>query len=203
MKKSILYLFVMVAIAVSSCSKGENTPFGEPSFEVSSSQLFLGQEVSFTNESQFANFYSWDFGDGSTSDQKDPVHMYSTPGEYKVILTIDDGSWFSRIVTVHEGDRAVYVVNDTPNDLDITFFDPVSDDEIGDKRYPLGIVKSNTVSDTIYIKDEALGIAGMRAGKPFLILDPFAFHLEKGKVNKVEINSTTKILSGVGLPEGK
>lgn len=30
----------------------------------------------------------WDFGDGSTSTDRDPVHMYSTPGTYIVSLTV-------------------------------------------------------------------------------------------------------------------
>lgn len=203
MKKTILYLFVMVAIAISSCSKESNTPFGVPSFEMSSSQLFLEQEVSFTNDSQFANFYRWDFGDGNTSDKKDPVHKYATPGEYKVILTIDDGSWVSKLVTVHDGDRAVYIVNDTPNELDITLFDRVSDSEIGKKRYAMGLVKGNAVSDTVYIKDDALGIGGLQEERSFLILDPLVFDLEKGKVNKLEIKSDAKMFFGIGLPAVK
>lgn len=37
--------------------------------------------------------YSWDFGDGQTSDEQNPgLITYSSPGEYTVKLTIDDGS---------------------------------------------------------------------------------------------------------------
>lgn len=32
--------------------------------------------------------YYWTFGDGSTSSEKDPVHVYSQPGEYKVCLVV-------------------------------------------------------------------------------------------------------------------
>ncbi|MCX7607110.1 MAG: PKD domain-containing protein [Bacteroidia bacterium] len=43
--------------------------------------------VSFTNQSIYANAYLWDFGDGSpTSTQPDPVHIYTTSGEYTVTL---------------------------------------------------------------------------------------------------------------------
>lgn len=34
--------------------------------------------------------YHWDFGDGKTSTEINPVHIYSLPGMYKVILTITD-----------------------------------------------------------------------------------------------------------------
>lgn len=38
--------------------------------------------------------YSWNFGDGTTSTQQDPVHAYDSKGEYKVTLTVmdDDGN---------------------------------------------------------------------------------------------------------------
>ena len=35
--------------------------------------------------------YSWDFGDGNTSNLPYPTHQYAQPGMYQVCLTIDDG----------------------------------------------------------------------------------------------------------------
>ena len=45
--------------------------------------------VTFTNLSQFAqsDLYEWDFGDGSTSNQVNPIHTYFEPGVYSVSLT--------------------------------------------------------------------------------------------------------------------
>jgi len=43
--------------------------------------------VTFTNLSQNAVSYSWDFGDGQTSTQVNPDHLYSTGGTYNVTLT--------------------------------------------------------------------------------------------------------------------
>lgn len=51
------------------------------SFEASESTL------SFHNESQFASSFIWDFGDGNTSIEKWPIHIYSTPGCYTVKLS--------------------------------------------------------------------------------------------------------------------
>ncbi|MCC6459664.1 MAG: PKD domain-containing protein [Saprospiraceae bacterium] len=44
--------------------------------------------VSFTNTSQNGDFYSWSFGDNSSSSEANPVHTYSAPGTYTVSLTV-------------------------------------------------------------------------------------------------------------------
>ncbi|MFT4522493.1 MAG: PKD repeat protein [Bacteroidia bacterium] len=49
-----------------------------------------GLEVSFTNTSSDAASYSWDFGDGMTSTEKDPVHTYTDKGDYMVTLTAEN-----------------------------------------------------------------------------------------------------------------
>ncbi len=36
----------------------------------------------------YATSYLWDFGDGKTSTERNPVHTYEKPGAYKVTLTI-------------------------------------------------------------------------------------------------------------------
>jgi PKD repeat protein len=43
--------------------------------------------VTFTNTSQNANSYLWDFGDGNTSTETNPFHTYLTGGSYVVNLT--------------------------------------------------------------------------------------------------------------------
>jgi gliding motility-associated-like protein len=42
--------------------------------------------VSFTNTSQFADEFYWDFGDATTSTDRDPVHTYTFPSKYNVYL---------------------------------------------------------------------------------------------------------------------
>lgn len=43
--------------------------------------------ISFTNTSQFANIWLWNFGDGTTSNAQNPIHIYKTPGTYTASLT--------------------------------------------------------------------------------------------------------------------
>ncbi|MBD98885.1 MAG: hypothetical protein CMO34_03500 [Verrucomicrobia bacterium] len=40
----------------------------------------------FANRSVNADSYFWDFGDGNTSTEQSPTHLYTTPGEYQVTL---------------------------------------------------------------------------------------------------------------------
>jgi gliding motility-associated-like protein len=44
----------------------------------------------FTNQSQNASSYSWNFGDGMTSTANSPAHTYGTSGTYTVTLAITD-----------------------------------------------------------------------------------------------------------------
>jgi len=49
-------------------------------------------EVGFYDASfGFPSYYHWDFGDGSYSSDKNPVHVYEEAGSYDVALTISDG----------------------------------------------------------------------------------------------------------------
>ncbi len=54
----------------------------EAGFEYGGSDL----TVEFTNASINATTYLWDFGDGNTSAETDPVHIYSSAGSYMVSL---------------------------------------------------------------------------------------------------------------------
>jgi PKD repeat protein len=48
--------------------------------------------ASFDLASQTANSYLWDFGDGTTSTDPSPSHVYNEPGDYTVSLLINNGS---------------------------------------------------------------------------------------------------------------
>jgi PKD repeat protein len=47
------------------------------------------EEITFTNTvTGDANSYFWDFGDGNTSTDENPTHIYTSPGNYEVKLTV-------------------------------------------------------------------------------------------------------------------
>jgi len=77
-----------------------------------------GTPVSFTGSATGGTLpYSWlwDFGDGNTSDEQNPTHVYSTPGNYTVILTVTDDSGDSSDDTTW-----AYIENNPPNAPTIT-----------------------------------------------------------------------------------
>ena len=47
-----------------------------------------GSIVTFSTDSEFGDFYSWDFGDGNTSMDVNPTHNYTSTGDFEVSLTI-------------------------------------------------------------------------------------------------------------------
>lgn len=47
----------------------------------------VGKQVAFTALTLNADQWLWDFGDGSTSTEKDPVHIYEAGGIYTITLT--------------------------------------------------------------------------------------------------------------------
>jgi PKD repeat protein len=50
------------------------------------------KQVAFAALAHNADSYLWDFGDGETSTEKDPVHIYAGGGYYTVILTVSGGT---------------------------------------------------------------------------------------------------------------
>lgn len=57
-------------------------------FSVSSNNGCTGIGLQFTDTSNFASAWNWDFGDGTSSNQQNPVHAYAATGSYTVSLTV-------------------------------------------------------------------------------------------------------------------
>ena len=82
----------------------------------------VGQTVQFTDQSTDPDgkiqSWSWDFGDGTTSTERNPRHQYAREGTYTVKLTVTDNDDLSHTVTkqitVRPGKPAV-VVHCYPN----------------------------------------------------------------------------------------
>lgn len=80
--KRIIYMFLVLPLILFSC---ESIP--EAQFSADNIKPEVGQEVYFTNESNNAAEFEWDFGDGFVSNDMDPVHTYTGTGVFDVVLT--------------------------------------------------------------------------------------------------------------------
>lgn len=78
--KAIYMLFI--AAVFSSCIKEPET-----AFMASATSVYVNDEITFTNQSQNAVTYKWDFGDGTTSTEASPKKTFAAAGAYEVKLT--------------------------------------------------------------------------------------------------------------------
>ena len=83
-----LSLFLLGGLVLTGCKKDEPE---DPADAIASFQFEISDsnwaEVIFTNYSQNATSYAWDFGDGNTSTEESPTHVYAGGGTYEVTLT--------------------------------------------------------------------------------------------------------------------
>jgi hypothetical protein len=108
--RSFRYIFITIATAfICGCSDDKVTPDADLFYEISIS----GNDVTFTNKTTGAVSYKWDFGDGTTSDEENPVHTYPGKGKYVPTLyaTTKDGK-------VTEGSTVLYIAKTSPVKLD-------------------------------------------------------------------------------------
>jgi gliding motility-associated-like protein len=57
-------------------------------FTVANTNVCRNVPIQFTDTSNFAATWFWEFGDGTTSNQQNPLHTYTTNGTYTVKLTV-------------------------------------------------------------------------------------------------------------------
>ncbi len=103
----IIFNFFAIAILLSltfvACSKDDDDVEISASFSYSpSSDLYVGDEITFTNLSENASNYLWIFGDDSTSTEENLVHSYSKAGTYTVTLVSQN-----KALTDYNGDGLI------------------------------------------------------------------------------------------------
>jgi len=79
--KKLGYLILVVPLIMASCSRD---PIAD--FFVSRNIVDVGETVYFTNNSYDADYFEWDFGDGTRSTAFDANHTYSQPGIFTITL---------------------------------------------------------------------------------------------------------------------
>jgi PKD repeat protein/murein DD-endopeptidase MepM/ murein hydrolase activator NlpD len=125
--------------------------------------------------------YEWNFGDGSSSVEQSPTHVYTKPGEYAVILKISSGIYNNTIVQ----SKYILVFDTSPLTNLEYFFDA---DPGQGKGIPINVVPNEEFSQsfelnysdlnegyhTLFIRaKDGFGNWGTVASKPF-----YALHIE-------------------------
>jgi len=84
---------------IGSCDAGDNNPRPtnqSPTASASGpSESVVGKSITFSSVGSFdpdgdSIRFTWNFGDGSSSDYANPIHSYSRAGTYSVVLTVTD-----------------------------------------------------------------------------------------------------------------
>ncbi len=104
------------------CSFGENASIGldpvalfDSIKNLSEDQTFLfNSSMSYDSDGNITGYF-WDFGDGITSTEKNPVHTYTGPGWYNVtlIVTDNDGNIYSKTMNVFVASAIDSIKEDT------------------------------------------------------------------------------------------
>ena len=89
--KRLFPFFLVTLIMMVGCKKNpynfnDLPPTVKSFFTVSETSFDMDQEIHFTNASEDADTYNWDFGDGTKSTEKDPVKIYAIAGTFTVTL---------------------------------------------------------------------------------------------------------------------
>jgi len=93
------FIFMVVTIfLLSSCSEDETRKTFPISADIFHS--IADKQVAFTALTHSAVSWSWDFGDGETSSEKNPVHVYTDGGYYEVVLTATDNEGTTAVAKI-------------------------------------------------------------------------------------------------------
>ena len=102
-KANLLILFSSIFILAISCKKSK--PIA--SFKILNEKKYSPAEIYFKNESENAEEYFWDFGDGTTSMDQNPIHVFQNPGDYIVALKAKKNNFrsaeFSKTLSLSKG----------------------------------------------------------------------------------------------------
>ncbi|MEY4604249.1 MAG: hypothetical protein RIT43_1541, partial [Bacteroidota bacterium] len=101
----------------------ESGPLTAPvaSFQVSQNSVCLGTASTFSDfSSNSPTSWSWDLGDGTTSTDQNPTHVYTSPGSYTVNLTVTNAAGTdtqSQTITVNALPSVTLTTTDADNSV--------------------------------------------------------------------------------------
>ncbi|MGC4234346.1 MAG: DUF5050 domain-containing protein [Niabella sp.] len=198
--KRLFPAFLITLIAMAGCKKEKYNfddlpPTVKSFFTITNTELNIDEVIQFKNASENAASYTWDFGDGTTSTEREPTKTYTSPGTYTVKLkAIGEGG---------TGNYSVDIVIIDPNiiidtDKELYFI------EYGSKLVrKISLVPGSTVETVINMTGkEAHGMAYDSVNQKIYYCDFQASN--SGKIWRMDADggNLTELLSGLAAPYG-
>ncbi len=198
--KRLFPAFLIAIIAMVACKKEKYNfddlpPTVKSFFTITNTELNIDEAIQFSNKSEDAESYTWDFGDGTTSTEKEPKKTYTSPGTYTVKLkAVGKGG---------TGNYAVDIVIIDPNiiidtDKELYFI------EYGSKLVrKISLVPGSTVETVINMTGkEAHGMAYDSVNQKIYYCDFQSSN--SGKIWRMDADGSnlTELLSGLASPYG-
>lgn len=104
MKTNLFTALIPLALIIGCSDEDSTTPDAQACFDFSPQEnLKVGDEITFTNCSENATSFAWDFGDGHISTEENPTRSYEKAGSFTVKLVATNASsadTASKIVSV-------------------------------------------------------------------------------------------------------
>lgn len=163
-----MMIIIALAMPFIACNLEKVDPLApQAAFTVANDGCKSPCTVSFTNTSQNADSYLWDFGDGATSTADNPTHQYTTAGTYTVTLTATGAGG--------DPDQAEEMVSVLPGTFNIK----------------LGNTGRTDIAFAALASDEALYVAGYeRSVADINEIVVYKLDFEGNVLGKAELNNT-------------
>lgn len=91
-KIGIWGILISALLILSSCNSDDDSGVSEFPLSADIFHSLQGRRAAFQGLTHSATSWSWDFGDGNTSSEQNPVHTYADGGYYTATLTATDAS---------------------------------------------------------------------------------------------------------------
>lgn len=198
--KTLFPGFLIVIIALIGCAKdnynfNDLPPTVKSYFTTTATKYNINEEVQLKNESKDADSYSWDFGDSTTSTEKDPKKIFTKPGSFTIKLkAVGAGGTgnYSKTLTIIDPNAVV----ESNRDL---FFIEYNNPTRAIRKISL---KSGSVAETVLSLTgrAGVGLAYDSVGKKIYFTD--FINTNAGKVWRVNLDGSglQELASGITDP---
>lgn len=116
MKKTIIKAGLLLFFAttfLTACNTGDDPANVKACFSFSPEEnIRVGDTIYFSNCSQEATEYLWDFSDSQTSTDEEQYHVFTSPGNYEIsLIAMNDGIQDEAVETINVSSDLGYIIN--------------------------------------------------------------------------------------------